>query len=241
MWKKTKTISVAILAVSAAALISAPANADHRHHGKSYRTTVHVKKVVVHERRGRHWRKHKRHVRHHKFRGHRRHYHKKVVHHHYQPVQPPRYRKKVVHHYYHQNTATAGNNYGNNTVAGGLIGAAIGALAGNQIGRGDGRVVATVTGGVLGAVVGGSIGNAMDQGDRAYASQTLDTAKRGEVITWRNSRSGAEYSVKPTREYRSQSGQYCREFATWGWIGGYEERLHGTACRMPDGSWQPVR
>ena len=54
--------------------------------------------------------------------------------------------------------------------------AAIGALAGNQIGRGGGRVVATVTGGVIGAVVGGSIGDAMDRSDRAHTSQVLDTA-----------------------------------------------------------------
>lgn len=245
MWNKTRTLTLAVLAVSAAAVVSAPANADHRGHGKSYRTTVHVKKTIVHERHGRNWRKHRHHVRD-RHRGHRHywrrpHYRKKVVHKHYYHEPRPHYRKKVVHHHYRHSSSGGAYPYGNRTVAGGLIGAAIGALAGNQIGRGGGRVVATVTGGVIGAVVGGSIGDAMDRNDRTHASQVLDTAKTGEVIAWRNPRSGAEYSVKPTAEYRTKSGEYCREFSTWGWIGGYEEKLHGTACRMPDGSWRRVR
>lgn len=107
MWNKTRTIALAILAISATAVVSAPANADHRGDGQSYRTPVHVKKTIVHERR--------------------------------------------------------------------------------------------------------------------------------------DPRSGAEHSVKPTVEYRTKSGEYCREISTWGWIGGYEEKLHGTACRMPDGSWRRVR
>ena len=213
MWKKTRTISVAVLALSAAALISAPANADHRHNGKSHRTTVHVKKVVkkvvVHERRGRHWRqnkrhwrKHKRHVRHHhKYRGHRWHKHRPV------------YRKKVVQHHYHHKKAPVRYYDGSRAFLGGLIG----------------------------AVVGATIINAMDQNDHAYTHRTLNTARTGDVVTWRNPDSGAQYSVSPTKEYRTHTGQYCREFATWGWIGGYEERLYGTACRMPDGSWRRVR
>jgi len=112
MWKKTRTIALAILAISATAVVSAPANADHPGHGQSYRTTVHVNKTIVNERHGR---------------------------------------------------------------------------------------------------------------------------------QWRDPRSAAEPSVKPTAEYRTKSGEYCREISTWVWIGGYEEKLHGTACRMPDGSWRRVR
>lgn len=38
--------------------------------------------------------------------------------------------------------------------------------------------------------------------------------------------------------YQDRSGRYCREYQTTGRIGGRQERLYGTACLMPDGSWQ---
>lgn len=38
--------------------------------------------------------------------------------------------------------------------------------------------------------------------------------------------------------YQSGDGRYCREYNTTATIGGRQERLYGTACMMPDGSWQ---
>lgn len=38
--------------------------------------------------------------------------------------------------------------------------------------------------------------------------------------------------------YQDKGGRYCREYNTMAEIGGRQERLYGTACMMPDGSWQ---
>lgn len=38
--------------------------------------------------------------------------------------------------------------------------------------------------------------------------------------------------------YQDNHGRYCREYQTTATIGGKRERLYGTACMMPDGSWR---
>jgi hypothetical protein len=37
--------------------------------------------------------------------------------------------------------------------------------------------------------------------------------------------------------YRDDLGRFCREYQTHGVIDGRRERLYGTACLQPDGSW----
>ena len=71
-------------------------------------------------------------------------------------------------------------------------------------------------------------------------AQTLETGRSGRTVAWTDPDTRGRASVTPVRTYRTASGQYCREFTTTGNIGGYEEDLYGTACRMPDGSWQRV-
>ena len=41
--------------------------------------------------------------------------------------------------------------------------------------------------------------------------------------------------------YLGPNGAYCREFETSGLIDGRMERMRGTACQQPDGSWRVVR
>ncbi|MFM2043407.1 MAG: hypothetical protein RLY86_1983 [Pseudomonadota bacterium] len=38
--------------------------------------------------------------------------------------------------------------------------------------------------------------------------------------------------------YQDRRGRFCREYQTTGMIGGRNERLYGTACLQPDGSWR---
>ncbi len=45
------------------------------------------------------------------------------------------------------------------------------------------------------------------------------------------------YRVTPTNTFRDSSGQYCREYTIQATIGGRTERLYGTFCRQPDGTW----
>ncbi len=126
------------------------------------------------------------------------------------------------------------------TLFGGLIGAVIGGVVGSHIGKGSGNTAAIVGGSVIGAVIGGNIGQSMERADHASTAQVLETGRTGNTVAWRNADTGAQYRVTPTRTYQAAPNQYCREFNTWAVIGGYEEKLHGTACRMPDGSWKRV-
>lgn len=47
-------------------------------------------------------------------------------------------------------------------------------------------------------------------------------------------------SAVPMRDFRDTAGRYCREYQRTAIIGGREQQIYGTACQMPDGSWQIV-
>jgi hypothetical protein len=44
----------------------------------------------------------------------------------------------------------------------------------------------------------------------------------------------------PMRSFQDSSGRYCREYQRMADIGGVQQQIYGTACMMPDGSWQIV-
>jgi hypothetical protein len=44
----------------------------------------------------------------------------------------------------------------------------------------------------------------------------------------------------PLRNFQDASGRYCREYQRTADIGGVQQQIYGTACMMPDGSWQIV-
>jgi surface antigen len=122
-----------------------------------------------------------------------------------------------------------------------LIGAAIGGagggLLGAQIGKGDGNLAATAAGVFIGAIVGGAVGRGMDQVDQACVGQVLEHAPDGQHIVWSTDNS-PQYAVVPTQSFRTRDGTYCREYQAMASIGGQPQRVYGTACRMPDGSWK---
>ncbi|HYG91668.1 MAG TPA: hypothetical protein VD978_36080 [Azospirillum sp.] len=52
----------------------------------------------------------------------------------------------------------------------------------------------------------------------------------------------AGLSATPTSPtFVGPSGAFCREFETSARVGGRIERLFGTACQQPDGTWRVVR
>lgn len=120
-----------------------------------------------------------------------------------------------------------------------VIGGVLGGALGSQVGRGSGRTVATVLGTIVGASVGGSVGRSMDDTDRMKVAHSLETVRTGVPSQWRNPDSGNQYSVVPTRTYET-GGTPCREYTVNGTIGGKREKVYGTACRQPDGSWRTV-
>jgi surface antigen len=123
--------------------------------------------------------------------------------------------------------------------AGVVIGAIVGGVLGSQIGHGSGRTAATIVGTMVGAAVGGTVGRSMDDTDRLKTAHALETVRTGVPSQWRNPDSGHQYTVVPTRTYDSTRGP-CREYTVDAVIGGRMEKVYGTACRQPDGSWRTV-
>jgi surface antigen len=126
---------------------------------------------------------------------------------------------------------------GPNEQSGMIIGGALGGLLGSQVGRGSGRTAAIIVGTLAGAAIGGNIGRSMDDTDRLRAAHSLETVRTGVSSTWRNPDTGNRYAVTPTRTYE-YAGAPCREYTIDAVIGGQREKIYGTACRQPDGSWQ---
>jgi surface antigen len=121
---------------------------------------------------------------------------------------------------------------------GGALGGIAGGIAGAQIGGGTGRTVAIVAGTLLGAAVGTAIGSSMDQTDLYRTQSALTHTPTGQTASWNNPDNGYQYEVKPTRTYKSSTGQDCRDYTTVGIIDGKREVIEGTACRQADGSWK---
>lgn len=123
--------------------------------------------------------------------------------------------------------------------AGMVIGGVLGGVLGSQVGAGSGRTAAIIAGTLAGAAIGGAIGQNMDQMDRFKTTQTLETVRTGVPSVWVNPDTGNQYSVTPTRTFESTTGS-CREYTIDTIIGGKREKVYGTACRQPDGSWRVV-
>jgi surface antigen len=124
-----------------------------------------------------------------------------------------------------------------NEQAGMVIGGALGGLLGNQVGGGSGRTAAIIVGTLAGATIGGAVGRSMDDTDRLKTAYSLENVRTGVPSSWRNPDSGNQYTVVPTRTYDTQVGP-CREYTIDAVIGGRTEKVYGTACRQPDGSWR---
>ena len=128
---------------------------------------------------------------------------------------------------------------GPNEQAGMIIGGIMGGLIGQQVGDGRGQTAATIIGTLVGSSIGGAIGRSMDDTDRLKVGHSLETVRTGVPSTWRNPDTQSQYTVTPTRTYE-QGGGPCREYSLEAVIGGENERLYGTACRQPDGSWKII-
>ena len=128
-----------------------------------------------------------------------------------------------------------------NQQMGAVTGSAVGAMVGNQFGSGAGRVGATVLGGGVGGMVGGQIGRSMDQAARQRAAAAEATAlangPAGVPVAWESGSSHGQFIPGPVR---TTNGRECRPFTHRIVVDGRGEQLRGTACRMPDGSWQTI-
>ena len=127
---------------------------------------------------------------------------------------------------------------------GGLVGAGLGGLAGSFIGNGGGQLVAVGVGTLLGAILGSEVGKSLDRADRLAMQQAtydaLEYGESGSPMTWTNPDTGNSGEVVPQPAVRQADNRYCREFQETVTIAGEKQVAYGTACRMPDGTWQQV-
>lgn len=121
-----------------------------------------------------------------------------------------------------------------------VTGAVAGGLLGSTVGGGSGRLVAIGVGTLAGAYIGGKIGKHMDDEDRARMNQALDNNNAGQPAYWRNAKTGTQYKVTPVKNVSVNGNKYCREYQTTATINGQQQKMYGTACRQPDGSWKAV-
>lgn len=128
----------------------------------------------------------------------------------------------------------------NRTLIGTVIGGVGGAVIGSQIGKGSGRTLAIIGGTILGAIVGAGVGDTMDNLDQNCVGQALEHVPDGQTIKWNSPATNTDYQVTPTGSYQDANGRYCREYQTDATIAGRTQKVYGTSCRQPDGSWKLV-
>ena len=126
-----------------------------------------------------------------------------------------------------------------------LTGAVGGAWLGSNVGKGKGQIAAIAAGTLLGAALGNSIGASLDKADMAYyntvSQDTLENAKTGNEVAWRNPDTGTSGTITPVRTYQEVASQrHCREYQQTITVGGNTETGFGTACRQPDGRWKII-
>lgn len=129
---------------------------------------------------------------------------------------------------------------GNQEVAGTIVGGTAGGFIGSQFGQGMGRWAGGAIGVVAGAIAGNAIGRYMDDTDSGHARRAFSSASRapvGETVYWENGRTGHWGAYQVRADGHSRYGNYCREFAMTAYVNGREERVYGTACRRPNGTW----
>ncbi|MES2215009.1 MAG: RT0821/Lpp0805 family surface protein [Pseudomonadota bacterium] len=135
----------------------------------------------------------------------------------------------------------AGNKQGSGTA----IGAVTGGLLGSMFGKGEGRLLAIGAGALGGAFLGNTIGKGLDDQDKMLLEKTsakaLEYSPSGNTTEWRNPDSGHHGYITPSKAYRDNSGEYCREYTQVIVVGGEKQKAFGKACRKPDGHWEIIQ
>lgn len=133
------------------------------------------------------------------------------------------------------------NTQNENTGVGTVAGAVVGGLAGSAFGAGAGKAVAVGVGAVAGALVGGWIGHSMDHSDNAAMCHTLNSNHTNQSSSWKNKKSGARYTMKPTSDVMAYQGHNtCRQYEMTAVSGDKKDTTNGIACKNNNGAWSTV-
>lgn len=72
----------------------------------------------------------------------------------------------------------------------------------------------------------------------ATLSRALEKQLSGVSVEWSNPDSGSSGVVTPVRTFRSNGGQWCREFTQVSMVDGQAVTMRGVACREDGGVWK---
>ena len=75
----------------------------------------------------------------------------------------------------------------------------------------------------------------------AARADALENRKSGEGANWHNPESGSRGTVVPTRTFKSDYGEDCREFQETVTVGDRTDVYNGISCRRQDGAWRIAR
>ncbi len=89
-------------------------------------------------------------------------------------------------------------------------------------------------------LVPGLIGQQMAEQDRSRVQLALESNSNNQSTAWQGAQGRTSYKVTPVRTFSESGGARCRDFDTQATIDGRHQRIRGTACRQPDGSWRPL-
>lgn len=78
-----------------------------------------------------------------------------------------------------------------------IVGAGVGGLAGSQIGRGKGQLIATGLGVLIGSLIGSDVGRTLDRADQLVMEQSTQQA----LATLPAHRRGLRYRLPPARRH----------------------------------------
>lgn len=138
-------------------------------------------------------------------------------------------------------SCSSSNTQNENTTIGAVSGAVIGGVAGSAIGAGTGTAVAVGVGIVGGALIGGAVGHSMDHSDNNQTYYALSHTPKQKSHHWK-SKNGTVYTVIPTSKSMKMYGHsHCRKYTMTAKMNGKYEKVHGVACRKPNGSWENIK
>lgn len=130
------------------------------------------------------------------------------------------------------------NNEQSGRAGGTIIGAGLGALAGDLVDCKGCAAIGGVLGAIAGGYIGGNIGRSMDRTDRLYLNRAIDQNRTYQKTVWTNPDTQNTYTVQPTKTYSGPKNQPCREFILGEKkVGGKMEEVYANACYDGHGGW----
>jgi surface antigen len=136
---------------------------------------------------------------------------------------------------------SSSNTQSQNATIGAVTGAVVGGVAGSAIGSGAGTAVAVGAGIVGGALIGGAMGSSMDHSDYRQTNYALSHSPYKKAHHWKG-KNGTHYTVVPTSKSKRMYGySQCRNYTMTASMHGKKEKVHGVACRKPNGSWVNIK